>query len=134
MSGAIDIKTKEGQQCEEAYETVKDSLQPLVNLTTVQEMTMTKIRKLMIFGVLVVSLLLVSNVLAQAPRIDWWVISGGGGSGTAGGISLDGTIGQWAVGGGTSSTTQVGSGFWGGGSAAGPVDEGQIFLPFILRQ
>ena len=95
---------------------------------------MKKIRKWMILGVLAVSLLLVSTALAQAPRIDWWVISGGGGSGTAGGISLDGTIGQWAVGSGTSGTTHVGSGFWGGGSAAGPVDGGQIFLPFILRQ
>ncbi len=93
---------------------------------------MTKIRKWMILGVLVASLLLVGTALAQTPRIDVWVIGGGGGSGTAGGISLDGTIGQWAVGGGTSGTTQVGSGFWGGGSAEGPGE--RIFLPVILRQ
>jgi hypothetical protein len=95
---------------------------------------MIKIKKWMILGALFVSLLMVGMTLAPAPRIDWWVIGGGGGSGTAGGTSLDGTIGQWAVGSGTSGTTQLGSGFWGGGSAAGPVDESQIFLPLILRQ
>jgi hypothetical protein len=93
---------------------------------------MTKTRKWMILGTLLVSLFLVRTALAQAPRIDWWVISGGGGRGTAGGTSLDGTIGQWAVGSGTSGTTQLGSGFWGGGSAEGPVEK--IFLPIILRQ
>jgi hypothetical protein len=89
-------------------------------------------KKWMILGVLLVSLLLVGTALAQPPAIGWWVIGGGGGSGAAGDTSLDGTIGQWAVGSGTSGATQLGSGFWGGGSAAGPV--GGIFLPVLLRQ
>jgi hypothetical protein len=88
-------------------------------------------KKWTILGVLLASLLLVGTALAQG-SIDWWVIGGGGGSGTAGGTSLDGTIGQWAVGSGTSGTTQLGSGFWGGGSAEGP--SGAVFLPVILRQ
>jgi hypothetical protein len=88
-------------------------------------------KKWMILGVLLVSLLFAGTALAQG-SIDWWVIGGGGGSGTAGDTSLDGTIGQWAVGGGTSGATQLGSGFWGGGGAEGPV--GGIFLPVLLRQ
>jgi hypothetical protein len=92
---------------------------------------MTKIRKWMILGVLFVSLLLVGTALAQG-SMDWWVIGAGGGSGTVGDTSLDGTIGQWAVGSGTSGTTQLGSGFWGGGGAEGPV--GGVFLPVLLRQ
>jgi hypothetical protein len=89
-------------------------------------------KKWMILGVLLVSLLFAGTALAQPPSIGWWVISGGGGSGTAGDTSLDGTIGQWAVGSGTSGTTQVGSGFWGGGNAEGPLEG--IFLPVLLRQ
>jgi uncharacterized membrane protein len=128
------MKAREGQQCEEAYETAKDSLQPLVNLAIVQEVIMTKTKKWMLLGALVVSLFLVRTALAQTPSIDWWVISSGGGSGTASGTSLDGTIGQWVVGSGTSGTTQLGSGFWGGGGAEVAVGESQIFLPIILRQ
>jgi hypothetical protein len=97
-------------------------------------MTMTKIW--MMLGALFVSLLMVGTALAQAPSIDWWVISSGGGSGTADGTSLDGTVGQWVIGSGTSGTTQLGSGFWGGGGAEGPPEApaNQIFLPVILRQ
>jgi hypothetical protein len=92
-------------------------------------------KKWMLLGALFVSLLLVGTALAQGtPSVDWWVISGGGGSGAVGGTSLDGTMGQWVVGSGTSGTTQLGSGFWGGGSAAGAPDQYQIFLPVILRQ
>ena len=95
---------------------------------------MTKTKKWMLLGALVVSLLLVRTALAQAPSISWWVIGGGGGSNTVGNISLDGTVGQWAVGSGTSGSTHLGSGFWGGGSAAGAPDQYPIFLPVILRQ
>jgi hypothetical protein len=96
---------------------------------------MIKIRKWMIAGTLFVSLLIVGMTMAPVPSIDWWVIGGGGGSNTVGNISLDGTVGQWAVGSGTSGTTQLGSGFWGGGSAEGPPEApaNQIFLPAILR-
>ena len=73
-------------------------------------------RKWIILVTLVVSLLFVGVALASGtPSIDRWVIGGGGGSGTAGSTTLDGTLGQWAVGSGTAGTTQLGSGFWGGG-------------------
>lgn len=68
----------------------------------------------------------------NAPSIAWWVIGGGGGSETSGTVFLDGTIGQWAVGSGTSGATQLGSGFWGGGGAE--VGLYQVFLPVVLCQ
>jgi hypothetical protein len=92
-------------------------------------------KKWIILGALALSSLFASAALANgSPSINWWVIGGGGGSGTAGGTSLDGTIGQWVVGSGTSGTTQLGSGFWGGGSAAGAPDKYLILLPILLRQ
>ena len=92
-------------------------------------------KKWMILGTLVVSLLLAETALAapNAHSIVRWVIGGGGGSGAAGTISLSGTIGQWAGSSGTSGATQLGSGFWGGGGAAGE-DLYQFFLPLILCQ
>ncbi len=92
---------------------------------------MTNKTKKMILGALVVSLLLVGTALAQN-SIGWSVISGGGGSVSSGNTSLASTIGQWAVASGTSGTTELGSGFWGGGGAevGGPA----LVLPLILRQ
>lgn len=92
-------------------------------------------KKWAILGILIASLSLVGTALArpQAHIINWWVIGGGGGSGASGGTALDGTVGQWAVGSGTSGSTHLESGFWVSGSAAGPADE-QVFLPLILRQ
>lgn len=91
-------------------------------------------KRWMIPGMLTASVLLVGLALAAptATDIEWWVISGGGGSHTVGNISLSATIGQWSVGSGTSGSTQLGSGFWGGGGAEGPPQP--IFLPLILRQ
>ena len=92
-------------------------------------------KKWMILSALVVSLFLVGIALAapNAASINWWVISGGGASETAGNTSLDGTLGQWAVGSDTAGTTQLGSGFWGGCSPTGEVDQHNIFLPLVLR-
>jgi hypothetical protein len=88
-------------------------------------------KKLVILGTLVVSLLLVGTALAapNAHSIDWWVIGGGGGSETAGTISLDSTIGQWVVGSDKSGGLQLGPGFWGGGWDESCV----IFLPVVLK-
>ena len=92
-------------------------------------------KKWVILGTLIVSLFLVGTALArpQAHTINWWVIGGGGGSGTAGDTALDGTVGQWAVSSGTEGNRHLASGFWGGGDAAGPADE-EVFLPLALRQ
>ena len=90
-------------------------------------------RKWMIAGMLIVCLLLV-GMASAAPNgysIAWWVMGSGSGSGAVGSTSLDSTIGQWVVGGGTSGTTQLGSGFWGGVEAASEADQHQVYIPVM---
>jgi hypothetical protein len=91
-------------------------------------------RKWMILAALLASLALTAIVVAapSSHSVDWWVIGGGGGSGTAGDTTLDGTIGQWMVGSSTSGSTQLGSGFWGGGELVYPPSH-VIYLPLVLR-
>jgi len=93
-------------------------------------------KKWMMFSLLAISLLLTSVALAHGtPGINWGVIAGGGGSTSTGGTALDSVIGQWAVAGGTSGTTEVGSGFWGGGGAeVGKSATYKIFLPLVPRR
>jgi hypothetical protein len=59
-------------------------------------------RRIAVLLTLVALVLLAGAVLAlappPAPRIDWWVISAGGGHAEAGAYALDGTIGQAVVG------------------------------------
>jgi hypothetical protein len=57
-------------------------------------------RKWMILGALVACLLLTGMAMSAASDLDldWWVISGGGGSGVSGNTSLAGTLGQAVVG------------------------------------
>ena len=87
-----------------------------------------------LFSALALGLLLIPAILAQGtPSIDWAVISGGGGSASSGGKSLDGVIGQWAVSSNVSGTTQLGSGFWGGGGAEVGRQGFQLFLPLICK-
>jgi hypothetical protein len=87
-------------------------------------------KKWIILGALALSSLFASAALANgSPSINWWVIGGGGGSGTAGGTSLDGTIGQWVVGSDESGGLQLSPGFWGGGW-----DESHVlFLPLVME-
>ena len=88
-----------------------------------------------VLSILVVSLIIAGVVLAEgAPDIGWWVIGGGGGSLSTGDTSLDGTIGQWAVGSNTQGTIEVGSGFWGGGGSPPPVSGPGIYLPLVLHE
>lgn len=63
---------------------------------------------------LIVSLLFVGTALALSASIDWWAISGGGGSASSGGTSLDSKIGQWVAGSGASGNTQLDVGFLAG--------------------
>ena len=88
-------------------------------------------KKWIVLGVLAVSLLLSSVAVANgALSVNWWVIGGGGGSATVGNTSLSGVIGQWMVGSHTVGTTQLGSGFWGGGA----IGESKVFLPLAIRE
>lgn len=89
-------------------------------------------------GVTVLLLLLFSLNLAQATAVatvDWWTIGAGGGGSSAGGVSLNGTIGQPLVGRGLAGNIEVCSGFWecGGTLAAAPT-AGVIYLPVVLKQ
>jgi hypothetical protein len=89
-------------------------------------------RNRMILGTLVASMLLASIAVAapSSLSIDRWVMSGGGGSATAGSTTLDGAIGQWVVGSGTKSGKQLGSGFFGGGELADS-ESHSIYLPLV---
>jgi len=91
-------------------------------------------KKWIFVGTLAAVLVLAGVALAEgSSAIDWWVIGGGGGSAWADRSSLDGTIGQWVVGSGTSGTRQLGSGFWGGGAVPEVAEHG-LYLPMVLHQ
>ena len=86
--------------------------------------------KSVIFGALVVILLLAVTALAQGTSaIGWSAIGGGGGHATAGAITLDSAIGQWAA----SSGIQISSGFL-PGAAPAPAARQLQYLPLVLRQ
>lgn len=92
---------------------------------------MKMIRKWMISGMLVASLLLVGIALAapNAHSIDWWTISSGGGSDATGSTSLSSTTGQWVAGSDTNGSTQLGYGFWSGVGK----ESYEIYLPLVLK-
>jgi len=70
-------------------------------------------------------------VASGTPSIDRWVIASGGGSATAGGISLYGTTGQPVVGSDQSDGMQLWHGFLAGkGDLSRP---NSIYLPVVLR-
>lgn len=71
-------------------------------------------------NLLIIFILLTSVSFAQSYRIDWWVISSGGGHSQSGSYQLDGTIGQPIVGQSYSPNYRLGSGFWVGVPAAAP--------------
>ena len=60
--------------------------------------------------------------------IDWEVISGGGAPASGGNVTLDGSLGQTAVGPSTSSSYSLGAGYW-----TGTEGEQRVYLPLVLR-
>lgn len=76
-------------------------------------------------GFILVALVFAGATLAvaSAASIDWWVVAGGGGQGSAA-TPLGGTVGQWAAGG----DARLCAGFWCGAAA-----QYRVFLPLILR-
>jgi len=89
-------------------------------------------RRATLFWALVLLLLLTGVVLAdtaQIPSVDWQVLSGGGAPAAGGGVTLNGTLGQTAIGPSSASNRVLGAGFWYG------VGEGvfEIYLPLVLR-
>ena len=66
---------------------------------------------------------------SDGPAVDWQVLSGGGVPAAGGGVTLNGTLGQTAIGFSSVGTRVLGAGFWYG------VGEGifEIYLPLVLR-
>lgn len=88
-------------------------------------------RRATLFWALVL-LLLTGVVLAdttQIPSVDWSVLSGGGAPAAGGSVTLNGTLGQTAIGPSSASNRILGAGFWYGAG------EGvfEIYLPMVLR-
>ena len=83
---------------------------------------------------LLLMLLLVGAVWAASsdgPAVDWQVLSGGGAPAVSGSgaVTLNGTLGQTAIGFSSAGTRVLGAGFWYGVGEAGY----QIYLPVVLR-
>lgn len=64
--------------------------------------------------------------------IDWWVFSGGGAPASSSSVSLNGSLGQTAVGLSSSSNVSLNAGYW-RSALAPPPDNNLIYLPVILR-
>lgn len=110
---------------------------------------MTKKKQWIIAGLLVSGLFLASgdlvvNLLPAHPAqaqggasIECSFIGAGIESGSSGNVSIEGSLGQWAVGGGTNGTTELVSSIWGcgagGGPGGGPGSSEPVFLPLVLK-
>jgi hypothetical protein len=64
--------------------------------------------------------------------VDWQVLSGGGAPASAGGVSLNGSLGQTAIGPSASTGYSLGAGYWFEQVAAGPGNS-RIYLPIVLK-
>jgi hypothetical protein len=64
--------------------------------------------------------------------INWQVLSGGGAPASAGTISLNGSLGQTAIGPSTSTSFNLGSGYW-FEVVSGEPGTHEVYLPIILR-
>jgi hypothetical protein len=85
-------------------------------------------------AILLCSLLLAGAALAsseQSYALTWWTVDGGGGtSGTGGGYSLGGSVGQPDAGVLEGGVYVLAGGLWPG---RGPVFEQHVYLPLILK-
>jgi hypothetical protein len=66
---------------------------------------------------------------SDGTAVDWSVLSGGGAPASGGSVTLNGTLGQTAIGSSSGAGATVGAGFWYG------LGEGvyEIYLPVVLR-
>ena len=83
-------------------------------------------------GLALVVVLLVGVGWAGAsagPAIDWEVLSGGGAPASAGQVTLNGSLGQTAIGPSTGGELSLGAGFW-YGLGGGPY---RVYLPITLK-
>jgi len=84
---------------------------------------------------IVLSILLLLTILVTYPtlasgtmEINWYVIGGGGGTGSSGDFSLNGTIGQPITGRSSLDGTDLCAGFW-----CRVLREFRVFFPMIFR-
>jgi len=87
------------------------------------------------FGLAALLILLLTGV-AGAGRsahyaVDWQVLSGGGAPANAGNISLNGSLGQTAIGPSTSTSYRLGAGYWFEKTTA--PNSRRIYLPLIFK-
>lgn len=81
---------------------------------------------------LVLATLVHAGTSLGAYSMTWHVVSGGGASMSGGGYSIDGTLGQTAIGWSTGDY-QLGSGFSYGLPQAAPEAEYELYLPVVLK-
>ncbi len=88
-----------------------------------------------LIGVIILLLLIVAPVLAQSGGgydLSWSIVSGGGGTSSAGTFVLNGVIGQHDAGMMSGGNYSVGGGFWGGGEVTVPPNF-NVFLPLLNK-
>jgi hypothetical protein len=81
---------------------------------------------------LLLTILLAGAVWAgssDGTAVDWSVLSGGGAPAAGGAVTLNGTLGQTAIGPGASTHADLGAGFWYGLGEGGY----RLYLPVVLR-
>ncbi len=85
-------------------------------------------KRMALFATALALLMLAGTALAQGTTaIPWSVLGGGGGHTEAGGISLDGTIGQPIVGTVSQGNYELCAGFWCGTA------QYLVYLPLVMR-
>ncbi len=67
---------------------------------------------------------------SDGPAVDWAVLSGGGAPASAGQVTLNGSLGQTAIGPAAGGEVSLGAGFWYGLGGAGLY---RVYLPILAR-
>ena len=78
---------------------------------------------------------LVEGLVRGTSAINRWVISAGGGSADrAGGVAMNGTLGQPIIGPASGGSVSLRAGYWHGGAGVHPFPPGsEIYLPLLVR-
>lgn len=93
------------------------------------------------FGLVIWLIILMVSVVSAGSSanyaVNWWVMSGGGAPAASGsgGVALNGSLGQTAIGDSASAGGgyALGAGYWSGQGPAPGSEEWWIYLPIVLR-
>jgi hypothetical protein len=95
------------------------------------------IAKILSYVLITVLFLAGVGLVAQAadgpPTIPWGVFSSGGASVSSASYSLEGSLGQTAIGSSTSANHGIDSGFWYADLQAQTPTEQKVYLPLVVR-